>query len=99
MARLVIWSRRAADDLAAIAAYIASDSESYASAVVRTILKKTWVLAEYPLIGRVVPEFADDSIRELFAYSYRIIYRVTNDGVEVAAVVHGRRDLGLAVKP
>lgn len=99
MAHLVIWSRRAADDLAAVAEYIAQDSEVYASAVVRNILRKAQVLDEFPLIGRVVPEFFDESIREIFAYSYRIIYKVTSESVEIAAVVHAKRELNLAIKP
>jgi plasmid stabilization system protein ParE len=40
-----------------------------------------------------VPEFDDDSIRELLVYSYRVIYRVEGSEVIIAAVVHGKRDL------
>jgi toxin ParE1/3/4 len=40
-----------------------------------------------------VPEFDDDGIRELIAYSYRIIYLVQPTEVLVAAVIHGRRVL------
>jgi toxin ParE1/3/4 len=40
-----------------------------------------------------VPEFDDESIRELIAYSYRIVYIVEPDQVTVAAVIHGRRIL------
>ena len=46
---------------------------------------------EFPLAGRIVPEFDDESIREVFAYDYRIIYRVEQDEVIVAAVIHGKR--------
>jgi len=42
-----------------------------------------------------VPEFNDEHIREWFAYSYRIIYRIDEDGVTVAAIVHGRRLLSI----
>lgn len=76
MAGLVIWSLRATEDLEAIAAYIAHDSEAYAASVVRTILHKTRMLADLPYINRIVPEFDDETIREFFAYSYRIIYQV-----------------------
>lgn len=63
MARLIIWSLRATEDLEAIAAYIAQDSEAYSASVIRKILQKTRMLAEFPHIGRVVPEFDDESIR------------------------------------
>lgn len=56
-------------------------------------------MAEFPFIGRVVPEFADESIREIFAYSYRIIYRVKDEEIHVAAVVHGKRLLDLSLRP
>jgi hypothetical protein len=40
------------------------------------------------------PEFGDGSIREWFAYSYRVIYRVENQIVTVAAIVHGQAIIG-----
>jgi toxin ParE1/3/4 len=41
----------------------------------------------------MVPELEDDTLRERFVYSYRIIYRVERDAVIVTAVIHGRRML------
>ncbi len=99
MAHRVIWSNRAVDDLNSIAEYIAQDSEAYAASVVRTILHKVSALAEFSSIGRIVPEFEDASIREIFAYSYRIIYKIKGNEIHVAAVVHGRRLLGVALDP
>src|SRR5258708_1357292 len=99
MARLIIWSQRASEDLEAIAVYIAQDSEAYAKSVIRTILQKVRLLSDFPFIGRTVPEFEDDSIREIFAHSYRIIYKITDDKVIAAAVVHGKRILDLSLKP
>jgi toxin ParE1/3/4 len=93
MAHRVIWSAKALADVEAIASYIAKDSSSYASTVVRKILTSTRSLSNFPSSGRRVPEFDDDSIREVFAYSYRIIYRVERDEVVVAAVIHGKRML------
>ena len=40
-----------------------------------------------------MPEFDDASIRELIAYSYRIIYRFSDTDVTIAAVIHGKRML------
>jgi plasmid stabilization system protein ParE len=99
MAHLVVWSHRAAEDLDSIAAYIAQDSEAYAASVVRTILHKCRVLSEFPLLGRAVPEFEEDTIREIFAYSYRVIYRVDQDEIVVAAIIHGKRQLDISLKP
>jgi plasmid stabilization system protein ParE len=99
MARIVVWSPRAIEDVDAIAAYIAEDSEAYAASVVRTILVKARKLSEFPFVGRVVPEFGDESIREVFAYSYRIIYEIEGNQITITAVVHGKRLIELAIKP
>jgi plasmid stabilization system protein ParE len=49
-------------------------------------------LNEYPLSGRVVSELARATIREVIDGTYRIVYRVTPDAVEILTVVHAARD-------
>jgi toxin ParE1/3/4 len=49
---------------------------------------------EFPFMGRIVPELGQETIRERLVYSYRLIYRIRNDTLTVAAVIHGRRLLG-----
>jgi toxin ParE1/3/4 len=93
MAHRVVWSRRALADVEAIASYIAADSSSYAGTVVRKILASTRALANFPYSGRMVPEVEDENLREVFAYSYRVIYRVEQTTIIVAAVIHGKRML------
>ncbi|MFL6336308.1 MAG: type II toxin-antitoxin system RelE/ParE family toxin [Pyrinomonadaceae bacterium] len=95
----VVWSPRAIEDVQAIAAYIAEDSLAYAKSVAQKIVASTRRLATFPMSGRMVPEFGDENIREVFAYSYRIIYRVEGETVTIAAVVHGRRPVELEVQP
>lgn len=89
----VSWSPEALEDVDAIATYIARDSSFYAAAVVQAILDAARTLEKFPFRGRVVPEIALDAIRERFVYSYRLIYRVQNDSVTIAAVIHGKRML------
>jgi plasmid stabilization system protein ParE len=43
--------------------------------------------------GRVVPEWNQPSVRELFVQRYRLLYEVTPDEVHVLAFLHGARDL------
>ena len=93
MADRVVWSPRALSDVEAIATYIAIDSSFYAKAVVRKIVTMTKSLARFPKSGRKVPEFDDESLRELIVYSYRIIYAVESDQITITAVIHGRRML------
>ena len=93
MAHRVVWSRRALQDIEAITEYIAQDSSAYAAAVVKSIVTQAKMLERFPRSGRKVPEFDDENIRELLAYSYRIIYRVEVDEVLISAVIHGKRIL------
>ena len=89
---MVKWSRPARIDLKQIHDYIAKDSRYYAKKVVQTIVGKTEELIDFPKIGRIVTEIDDPNIRELFVYSYRLLYEITPDGIEILAVIHGRRD-------
>jgi toxin ParE1/3/4 len=51
-------------------------------------------LERFPNSGREVPEYQGSTMRELFAYSYRIIYKIEREQVIIASVIHGKRDLG-----
>jgi len=89
---MVIWSTPARNDLKQIYDYIAKDSKYYAKNVVEKIITKSENLNEFPEIGRVVPEIGDDNVRELVIYSYRLIYEVVPDNVQILAIIHGKRD-------
>jgi plasmid stabilization system protein ParE len=39
-----------------------------------------------------VPEIGDDNVREFIIYSYRLIYEVVPDNVQILAIIHGKRD-------
>ncbi len=93
MDKRVVWSARALGDVESIAAYISSDSPAYAKIVVKKILKLTRQLRQFPNLGREVPEFQDQTLREIFAYSYRIIYKVEEKEIIIASVIHGKRNL------
>jgi|SRR5580693_10289193 toxin ParE1/3/4 len=87
MAHRVAWSRRALQDVDAIADYIAAESPTYAGIVVKKVVNQTRMLAKFPCAGRKVPEFDDENVRELVSTSYRLTYRL------IAAVIHGKRTL------
>jgi plasmid stabilization system protein ParE len=93
MAYQVVWSSKAVEDVDAIAAYIARDSPSYAATVVQKIMETTRYLSDCGLEGTIVPEFNETSIREKKAYSYRLIYRIQEGTVSLAAVVHSKNFL------
>ncbi len=96
MVRKVIWAHSAEKDLDAVAEYIHRDSPAYAAAFVHRILKTGRSLSEFAERGRVVPEFKNHSLREIFVHSYRLIYRIEEERVSILALIHGRRDFDSA---
>ncbi len=92
MARVLVWSPEAIEDIESIAEYIARDSPWYARAVASKIVEIAESIPEFPELGRVVPEIGETSIREQFVHRYRIIYRLDQARVLIAAVIHGRQD-------
>ena len=90
----ILWTEPAVEDLRELHEYIARDSEVYASRFVERIISAADKLGNHSRLGRIVPEAADEHIRELIYRTYRIIYRVSTHHVSILAVIHGARDLG-----
>ena len=90
---MVIWSEPARTDLRSIFDFIANDSRHYARKVTQDIRGKTDILNELPKIGKIAAELNNETVRELWIYSYRIIYEIKEQNIFVLAVVHKRRDL------
>ena len=91
-ARAVIWTLTARELLDEAVAHIALDSVDAAFRVLEVILESADSLAYLSLRGRVVPEIGKQNVREIFVYSYRIMYEVEPSEVRILAVVHGARD-------
>lgn len=85
------WTPQAADDLEAIAAYVALDSEHYASLFVIDVVSFIERLGVSPQRGRIVPEIQNPDLREIFFGNYRIIYRLQSSIVEILTIYHGAR--------
>jgi len=89
---MVIWSGPAKRDLRSIHDHIARDSIFYAQKVVQDIVEKSEELQHFPRIGRMVPELQNSEIRELIVYSYRLVYKISSETIEILALIHGRQD-------
>ena len=87
------WSLTAEEDLRAVEDFIAKDSVLYAVGFIDRLIEAAEQLAFSPEMGRVVPEFNRDDLRELLFRAYRIVYQLRGDTVTVVRVVHGARDL------
>ncbi len=94
MARVLVWSPEAVEDIEAIAAYIERDSPWYAKAVASKIVETAESIPDYPELGRIVPEIDDPALRERLVHRYRLIYRLDEARILVVAVIHGRQDFG-----
>ena len=84
----VHWTETAEGHLDAIYSYIAQDSPEYAKRMVDYLTRRTQQIATFPLSGRRVPEYDLDQIREVIEGSYRIIYHIKSDRIDVIAVIH-----------
>ncbi|MEK7274109.1 MAG: type II toxin-antitoxin system RelE/ParE family toxin [Candidatus Desantisbacteria bacterium] len=89
---MVKWTIPAKEDLKQIHDYIARDSKFYAKKVSEEIVERSKELKDFPKMGRIVPETGTPDIRELFIYSYRLIYELIPNGVQILTVIHGKRD-------
>ena len=89
----VYWTDTAVKHLLAIYAYIAQNSPQYAARVVDRLTRRSEQIANFPLSGRIVPEFQTEQIREVIEGSYRIIYYIKPDQIDVLAVIHGSQQI------
>jgi toxin ParE1/3/4 len=88
------WTERAVTDLIAIGEYIAADNPGAARAWLERLRLTAMKASTLPRAGRIVPEVARDDVREVFHRSYRIVYRIVDDGIVVLTVFEGHRLLG-----
>ena len=90
--RRVIWSPSARQALDDAVTYTAKDSPHGALRLLQEALETASGLGEFSERGRIVPEFKDPSLREVFVYRYRLLYRVFADHVSIVTFLHGARD-------
>nr|WP_262905974.1 type II toxin-antitoxin system RelE/ParE family toxin [Hymenobacter terricola] len=76
--------------------YLAQYSTTRASLVVNSVFRQLDLLRQHPKMGRMVPEFGNEKVRELLYRQYRIIYRlVSAERIDVLAFQTGLRPLQL----
>ena len=92
------WSLTAEDDLRNIETFIANDSVVYAVNFVDRLIESVEKLSSSPKIGRIVPEFDREDLREILFRDYRVVYLLQGNSANVLRVVHGSRDLTALVR-
>jgi toxin ParE1/3/4 len=87
----IVWAPQALQDVDAIRDYLARSSASYGSLLVERIVAAVSRLESHPRSGRIVPELADPSIREIVVRHYRVVYRLRPGVAQILTVFHGAR--------
>lgn len=88
MAIEINWTPPALQDVESIAEYIVRDSEQFAKIQTTRFLSRVEILRDFPHLGRVVPEFSNQSLRELIEGNYRIVYRIVNENRVDILTIH-----------
>jgi plasmid stabilization system protein ParE len=61
--------------------------------MVDRLTRRSQQIADFPFSGRRVPEYDIEQIREVIEGSFRIIYHIKSDQIDVLAVIHGARNV------
>lgn len=88
------WSPLAIERVSEVAEYIARDDPAAAQRWVDETFDRVGQIERFPDSGRRVPEDPTrQDLREIIHGNYRIIYRVSPEGVDILTVRHGRQIL------
>jgi plasmid stabilization system protein ParE len=73
---------------------VAQTSPEYARRIVDQLTNRSKQIVNFPLSGRMVPEYELNEVREVIEGSYRVVYLIKNEQeqIEILAVIHTSRD-------
>ena len=91
----IVITEPAIADLEGIVKFIARDNPPAAIETGNKIIEKSFGLENFPFLGRVVPEFKIETIREIIHRPYRIVYRVREEQnlLEILRIWHAARGI------
>jgi len=87
--RQIRWTTEASDQLEAAVRHIRRDSPAAARTLAQSVIDRIEQLANFPGLGRT-GEVKDT--RELVCAPYVVVYRVTDEIVEILHIWHGSQD-------
>lgn len=87
----LVWTQRTQDDLISIGRFIAEDNIINAKKWIRKLRARARKITDAPMSGRIVPEFENNNIREVFLGIYRIVYLLQNETVLIITVFEGHK--------
>ena len=93
MAIKIRWSPSSVTDLEDICRFISKDSGYYARMFAQKIQSIVDTIPSFPESGRIVPEYGRPDLREKIYKNYRIVYRIRDDAIEIAAITNSAKPL------
>ena len=94
----VIWTPEALQQLGEILDYLAEVAPDYGDALSVELDEAVDSLSRFPQMGRAVPEFARDDVREVIIDNYRLVYVVRPNAVRIASLFHGAMDVATRLR-
>lgn len=89
----IVWSQTARRRAQAAVDYIALDRPRTSLEWLDGLVRRVELLRDFAGQGRVVPEWHESSVREVFHEPYRVIYEVFDDRIEILTLSHSRQEL------
>ena len=93
----IVWTNSALQDLQNIHDFISQDQPAHANALIDNLVDSTEELQDFPRLGRLF-RFRQVRLRQLSVRGYRIIYRLAETQIRIVSVLHGARDINLALQ-
>ena len=87
----IVWSKESLRQLIQIEQYISGDNPERAVQFINRLIDRAEEIKDYPYKGRIVPEFSLNEIRKVFEKSYRIVYRISENQIEILTVFEGHK--------
>lgn len=87
----ISWSENARNNLIEIYEFVSGHSLAQADSVINSIIEKAQILERFPEMGKPVKELPGKGYRELLVKSYRIIYGIEEEKVNVITIHHSAR--------
>jgi toxin ParE1/3/4 len=88
----IVWSPTARLRVQGAVDFIAEDSPPASRAWLEGLIDRVELLCEFPKQGRLVPEWGEESLREVFHDPYRVVYEIFEDRVEILTLSHVRQE-------
>jgi plasmid stabilization system protein ParE len=89
VARKIVWSDLAVEDLEAAVSFVARDSPGYARSLAQLAIDAAESLVSFADRGHRLPDRTLSRYRELLVGAYRLVYLVEKERVLIVALLHG----------